>query len=48
MKVQSKGMATPPAAEAPAVNMKEIKNIVFACDAGMVPAPWAPPFCRSV
>ena len=28
-------MATPTAAEVPAVNMKEIKNIVFACDAGM-------------
>lgn len=35
MKAQSKGMATPTAAEVPAVNMKEIKNIVFACDAGM-------------
>lgn len=35
MKAQSKGIATPSAAEAPAVNMKEIKNIVFACDAGM-------------
>ena len=35
MKAQSKGMATSSAAEAPAVNMKEIKSIVFACDAGM-------------
>ena len=44
MKAESKG-ASPLAASNVTNDLSHVRKIIVACDAGMVPAPWAPGYC---